>query len=96
MQHGGIYDRLSRLSAIGSGSVPGVPLIEMISDKRVLIENHQGICRYTREQICIYAQCGIICVNGQNLYLEKMSKEQMVITGNVNGVHWCRGVKHGN
>ena len=96
MQRGGIYERFGRLSSLGGGSAPGVPLIEMLSDKRVLIENHQGICRYTREQICIYAQHGVLCVNGQNLYLEKMSKEQMIITGKVNGVFWCHGVKYGN
>ena len=96
MQQGGIYDRLSRLTLAGSGVIPGVPLIEIISDKRVLIENHQGICKYTREQICIYAQCGIICINGMNLYLENMSKQQIVVSGNVHGVFWCRGAKYGN
>ena len=96
MANGSIYDRLSRLSAIGDGTVPGVPLIEMISDKRVLIENHRGICRYTREQICVHAKCGVICINGQMLYLEKMSKEQLIVTGKIYGVCWCRGGKHGD
>lgn len=90
-----INEHLGRLSTIGDGIVPGVPLIELIADKRVLIENHRGICKYTREQICVYAQCGIIRVCGQKLFLDKMTKDQLTITGKIDGIYWCRGGNRG-
>jgi len=91
MQRGRLYGRLCQLSAVGGGTVPSVPLIEIIADKRVLIENHRGVYRYTREQICIHTGSGMIRVDGQKLFLEKMTHDQLTIVGRIDGVHMCRG-----
>lgn len=96
MSNGSIQDKLSELSALGDGIVPGVPLIEVIADKRVLIENHRGICKYTHENICIYSKCGMIRICGQKLFLKKMTKDQLTITGQINGVLLCRGGNYGD
>ena len=66
----------NRLYQAGGGAVAGVPLIEIIADRRVLIENHHGVYRYTREQICIQTKGGMIKVDGKQLFLEKISKER--------------------
>ena len=89
-----LYDRLCEFSAIGSGSIPGVPLVEIIADRRVLIENHKGVYRYTREQICIHSASGMIRIDGKQLYIEKMSHDQLAIVGKINGVVLCRGGKN--
>lgn len=91
MQRGRLYGQLCQLSAIGGGTVPGVPLIEIIADKRVLIENHRGVYRYTRDQICVLTNSGMIRVEGQKLFLEKMAHDQLTIVGRIDGVHVCRG-----
>ena len=91
MQKGRLYDRLCQLSASGSGIVPGVPLVEIIADRRVLIENHRGVYRYTREQICIQTTSGMIQIDGMNLYLEKMTYDQLTIVGKIDSVRLCRG-----
>ena len=91
MQKGRLYDRLCQLSASGSGIVPGVPLVEIIADRRVLIENHCGVYRYTRDQICIQTTSGMIQIDGMNLYLEKMTYDQLTIVGKIDSVRLCRG-----
>ena len=94
MGRGRLYDRLCHISTIGNGTMPGVPLIEIIADKRVLIENHRGIYRYTREQICVHTASGMIRIDGQKLFIEKMTRDQLIVVGKVEGVVMCRGGKH--
>ena len=84
----------NRLCQAGGGAVAGVPLIEIIADRRVLIENHHGVYRYTREQICIQTKGGMIKVDGKRLFLEKISKEQLTIIGKIESVSLCQGGEH--
>ena len=63
-----------------------VPLIEILSDKRVLIEQHRGVIQYGNAEIGIRVKFGIILVTGKNLCLSRMSKEQLVICGSIDGV----------
>lgn len=90
MQRGRLYNRLCQLSTFGEGTVPSVPLIEIIADRRVLIENHRGVYRYTREQICVHTVSGMVRIDGQKLFLERMSHDQLIIVGKIDGVSICR------
>lgn len=57
------------------------PLIEMIGNRRVLIENHLGILIYSEHEIVVRVRTGCVCIAGTFLKLSMMSKEQLVITG---------------
>lgn len=59
------------------------PLIEIASDQRVLIEHHLGISLYGTDQICVKVKFGSICVEGKGLLLTRMTKEQLIITGQI-------------
>ena len=63
--------------------LPGIPLIEICDRNRVLIENHKGVISYDCKEILVKVRYGYICVCGENLKLSKMSKEKLVIKGNV-------------
>jgi len=66
--------------------LPGIPLIEICNRRRVLIENHNGILAYGCKEILVKVRYGIICVNGENLKLTKMSREKLVIVGTISSV----------
>lgn len=66
--------------------IPGLPLVEIAGDGRVLVENHGGICEYGTEQIRIRVKYGTICVRGRCLELSRMSKEQLIISGQIDCV----------
>lgn len=59
------------------------PIVEIAGQNRVLIENHQGILVYAIEEIQIKVKYGKLCVFGNDLMLQQISKEQLVITGNI-------------
>lgn len=67
----------------GIAPLPGVSLIEICGQNRILIENHRGIIAYEVRQIQIKVSFGCIVVCGQNLKLRNMSKEKLVITGKI-------------
>lgn len=68
-----------------------VPLVEIADDRRVLIENHQGVCSYTAEQVQVRVRYGRVCITGSGLRIVRMTREQLVICGTVEEVALHRG-----
>ena len=71
--------------------VPGLPLVEIAGQRRVLIENHRGVSCYGAEQIRVRVKYGEISVSGTGLELARMTGQQLVITGNIHCVHLMGG-----
>lgn len=67
-------------------ALPGLPLVEIVGKRRVLVENHCGINCYTDSEIHINSRIGIIRVGGEELLIAKVTKEFLVITGIINTV----------
>ena len=86
----GILDRLVEGADLPGEMLPGQPLVELSGDRRVLVENHRGVTEYSRERIGIRVSYGQVLVCGCGLELIRMSKEQLVITGRVEGITLCR------
>lgn len=66
--------------------LPGVPVVELAGDRRVLIEGHRGVCQYSREEVCVKVRYGCICICGCGLELTRMSREQLIISGRIDGI----------
>lgn len=75
--------------------LPGQCLVELAGQQRVLIENHQGVRAYSRECILVKANFGCIRVWGSCLELAKMTREQLVILGSIEGIRLLRRDGHG-
>lgn len=66
------------------GAVPfAVPIIEIAGENRVLIEHHLGVTQYGTEQICVKVQYGFITIKGYQLELMHMTKQRVVIHGQI-------------
>ena len=81
---------LRKLADMSDGVLPGIPLVEICGDKRVLIEHHQGVVAYGNWEICVKVCYGILSVIGERLTLTCMTKEQLVICGRIDGVRLLR------
>ena len=86
-----IAERISRAANIPSEPLLRLPLVEIVGQKRVLVENHQGVVQYSAIQIGIKVSYGRICVCGRGLKLLQMSKERLVITGCIDGIQMHGG-----
>lgn len=63
--------------------IPGKPALELLGENRLVVEHHQGILDYSREEILIRVNYGSILVTGENLELSFMSDQQLIITGRI-------------
>ena len=70
--------------------LPGVPVVEVAGEHRVLIERHEGVTEYSRERICVKVRYGLVCVCGCGLELTRMTREQLVISGQIDCVQLQR------
>lgn len=89
-QRRGFMEQLTAAADLQDEPIPGLPIIEIAGDRRVLIEHHCGVTEYGREQIGVKVKFGQICVTGQCLELARMTKEQLIISGSIEGVRLIR------
>ena len=71
--------------------IPGVFLVELSGDERLLIENHKGIIHYSDEKVCIKVKLGVIIICGSRLELSEMTEDKIVIFGKIDSVTLSRG-----
>lgn len=72
-------------------TLPMQTVLELCADRRILIENHQGITCYGPERIGVKVRFGQIIVNGSSLRLCKMQAHQLVILGNIQEITLEKG-----
>ena len=82
--------RLEKLRDMSDGVLPGIPLVEICGDHRVLIEHHRGVIAYGCREICVRVGYGTVAVSGNGLTLARMTKEQLVICGCIESVRLLR------
>lgn len=85
-QRRGWMERLADSTDLQGEALPGQPLVELFSDRRVLIEHHGGVTEYGREKIQVKVRYGYVCICGGCLELARMTAEQLVITGRIDSV----------
>ncbi len=79
-------ERLTEEVDLDLEAAPGLPIVEISGQHRVLIENHFGVRAYSRESIMVNVKFGCITVCGCGLELARMTKEQLIIRGRIDGV----------
>lgn len=76
-----IWDLLTDKMDLAEEALPGQPIVEILGQNRVLIENHRGVKGYSRQCIVIHVRFGEVHVSGDCLQLVRMSKERLIIQG---------------
>lgn len=79
-------ERLTNDSDFLAEQLPGQTIVELAGDKRVLIEHHFGVKAYGRERIVVKVKYGYVCICGCGLELLRMTREQLVVRGRIDGV----------
>lgn len=89
-QKGNWVQRVADGADLHGESLPGVPIIEIAGDRRVLIERHSGVVEYGSERIRIRVRYGVICIMGRGLELTRMTKQQLIISGQIDCIQLQR------
>ena len=86
----GFWNIITSTADLNGEARPGAPLVELVADNRILIENHMGVIGYDSEQICVKVKFGQLSVIGSKLVLSRMTKEQLLITGTIDSLQLSR------
>lgn len=68
-------------------TIPGTSLVEIVGTSRVLIERHCGIIGYSDKKICARCSWGEIYVEGSELRIAFMTKQQLIIMGEISSIY---------
>lgn len=82
--------RIADGADLSAEPLPGVPVVELAGEHRVLIERHGGVTEYSPERICVKVRYGKVCISGCGLELTCMTREQLVISGRIDCVQLLR------
>lgn len=87
---GVLFDRVAFHAELPTEAIPGMPLVEIVGCRRVLVENHKGISMYGCKEIHVNVSYGQLCICGEGLELARMTNKQLVITGKIDSISICR------
>lgn len=90
-QRGTLFRRLTEEVGRSAQPLPGVPIVEIAGERRVLIENHRGVQEYNADRICVGVSFGKLYVEGSCMEICQMTAHQLVICGRIRGVILERG-----
>ena len=82
--------RFTEAADLYGEALPGVPLVELAGDNRVLIECHRGVREYSPGRISVRVNYGEVRITGRGLTLAVMSRQCLVISGAIDCVEICR------
>lgn len=74
-----LWDRLDLPQECG----PKETVLELLGDRRVLLENHHGVCGYDRGMIQVRTSHGVVRITGNNLTMTVMTKYQLIVSGRI-------------
>ena len=68
-------------SDLAEENIPGKPIVELLGDCRILVENHRGIAELGTDLIEIKGGKAALRIRGEGLALKAMNRTELLITG---------------
>lgn len=79
-------NRLDKILEIPQEVYTNVPKITITGFNEIILENYKGILEYEEFFASISTYIGIVNINGYNINLEKMTNDDIKITGKIESV----------
>lgn len=83
-----LRNRLSELSELPKDVVLGIPMLTMIGQMELHIENYRGIIEYTDCLIRVHTKDGQIRICGKNLKVDYYTNDEMKVTGHIVSIEY--------
>lgn len=79
-------NKIERMLEIPEEVYSNVPKVTITGFNELIIENYKGIIEYEEFFASISTYIGVININGYNLNLEKMTNDDIKITGKIESI----------
>jgi len=87
---GRFFQWLAQTADLEGEPLPGESILELSGDRRILIENYSGIREYSCECVSVHVRYGYIRICGHGLSLSRMTREQLIVRGRIDGIQIWR------
>lgn len=84
--------RFDKLFEMPEELVSDIPKITILGFDRMLIENYKCILEYQDVFVRVKMKKGLININGYNLLMNEMTKDDLIITGKIESVDFEENV----
>ena len=81
-----ILQKAAEKLSLPADVVAGVPRVEITGCRQVFIENHRGVLEYGSELIDVNGGRVTVRIEGADLILKAMNKNELLIGGNIMSV----------
>ena len=78
--------RLDKILEIPQDIYTNVPKITITGFNEIILENYKGILEYEEFFASISTYIGVVNINGYNINLEKMTNDDIKITGKIESI----------
>lgn len=82
--------KLSGLSELPKDVMLGAPMLTMVGQMELNIENYRGIIEYTDILVRVNTKDGQIKVIGTNLRVEYYTNDEMKVTGHITSIEYVK------
>lgn len=79
-------DRLGKILEMPKEVYTNVPKVTVVGFEEMIIENYKSILEYEEFFVRVNTHMGILNINGFNLNLEKMTNDDIKITGTIENI----------
>ena len=78
--------RLDKILEMPEEVYSNTPKLTIIGFNKIVLENYKGILEYEEYIASISTHIGIVNINGYNINLEKMTNDDIKITGKIESI----------
>lgn len=79
-------NKINKLLEIPEEVYSNVPKLTITGFNEFVLENYKGILEYEETYVSISTHIGVIDIKGEKLNLEKMTNDDIKITGNIEDI----------
>lgn len=70
--------------------VLNMPVIRVVGDKEILVENHKGLLEYTSSTLKLKSNLGNIVLKGSGFQIKDISDENIYISGTMESLNFVK------
>ncbi|MCX7903785.1 MAG: sporulation protein YqfC [Caloramator sp.] len=85
-----VKQRFSDAFDIPEEIVLDVPAIKIVSNNKIIIENHKGIIEYGKTNVRINSKIGIVALKGDNFVIKYITQEEILLEGEIELVEFIK------
>jgi sporulation protein YqfC len=78
-----LKSKLASIMELPKEIVMNLPLISIVGNEEISIENYKGVIEYTGEKLRVSTTCGVIGIEGKRLRIKWITPENIAVTGRI-------------